>query len=254
MASKTAPTPGESAPKREAFTYDRLIKTCLARFYPELAAWLVGERPLEVRELDPKVTALQDRTSDKLLWLKFKDQSDLALHVEFQVEGRVNVPARVARYLVLVATSRDFKQSGARLGSYVVYLDRRTYRADPGRFELPGGPGTTLLATYNVVKLWELDPRPLLELESPGLCPFVPLHHGDPVELLIESKKRIVEAPESMVSGSVKQDLLMILGGLAGRVIGDRNLIARLFEEVRALGDNLFFDLIREEGLHEGIA
>jgi len=35
---------------------------------------------------------------------------------------------------------------------------------------------------------------------------------------LIESKKRIVEAPESMVSGGAKQDLLMILGGLAGRV------------------------------------
>jgi hypothetical protein len=66
---------------------------------------------------------------------------------------------------------------------------------------------------------------------------------GKPVELLVESRRRILEAPDSLISHHGKQDLLLILGALAARVIEDRRLIQRLLMEVQQMGDKLFFDL-----------
>jgi hypothetical protein len=241
-------------PPREPFSYDRMIKSCVSHFHLEIAAWLTGERPLEVREVDAQLAAAEERSADKLLWLTFHGKPDIALHLEFQVEGRKDMPERMARYLLLAGTTKAVKERGARLASFVVYLDRRTYhREDPGSFELPAAPGTSLRATYGVVKLWELDPGPILEAESPALCPFAPLLRGDPRELLVKSREKIVKASGALVPPGVKQDMLLLLGGLAGRVIEDRGFIQSVLSEIRDMGDNVFFDLIQEQAMEKGI-
>lgn len=154
---------------------------------------------------------------------------------------------------MLACTRKAIQERKAELASFVVYLDRRTYREDPGFFELPAVRGTSLRAAYSVVKLWELDPGPILSGKSPGLCPFAPLLRGDPRELLIKSREMIVQAPGSLVSPGVKQDLLLLLGGLAGRVIEDRGFIQSVLSEIRDMGDNVFFDLIQEQAMEKGI-
>jgi hypothetical protein len=241
-------------PRKEPFSYDRMIKACMSPFHLEMAAWFLGERPIEVREVDTRLAAAEERSVDKLLRVKFHGKPDIALHVEFQVEGRKDIPERMARYLVLAGTTRAVKERGSRLSSFVVYLDRKTYREDPGFFELPAAAGTSLRAVYGVVKLWELDPGPILGGRSPALCPFVPLFRGDPRELLVESREKIIRAPESLAPSAVKQDLLLLLGGLAGRVIQDRDFIRTVLSEIRDMGDNVFFDLIEEQAMEKGRA
>jgi len=104
------------------------------------------------------------------------------------------------------------------------------------------------LVSYKVVKLWEQDPATVLRLESPGLCPFAPLMAGNPVDLVLKSQERIVAAPEALASAETKRELLTILAGLSAKVIRDRSLIRKLFSEIRLMGENYFFDLIRQEG------
>ena len=58
--------------------------------------------------------------------------------------------------------------------------------------------GTSHIATYTVVKLWEEDPGEILAMRSPGLCPFVPLMRGEPRKLFVESRKKIEGAPEAV--------------------------------------------------------
>ncbi|MBI4601308.1 MAG: hypothetical protein HY721_05025 [Planctomycetes bacterium] len=238
----------------DPFPFDRRLKVCLQHFYPDVAAWLLKERPVSVREVDPKVLAVQERTSDKLLWVELAGKPDVALHVEFHTEGRGSVPEQTARFLLLAGLAKEVRERGARLASFVVYLDRKTYREDPGRFELPAAGRTSLVATYEVVKLWELDPRPILELESPGLCPLVPLMRGDPKELLVKSAEKIRKASPKAVPERVKRDLLSILAVFSARVIEDRELVRRVTQEVWRMGDNWLIDEIREEGLIQGRA
>jgi predicted transposase YdaD len=233
--------------------YDRVLKAGLSWFSGELAAWLLGQRPREVHALDPAVRVVESRSTDALLHLVFADRPDMVLHCELQLEGRSDMPRRMACYLALTAGAEALKNPGAELASVVVYLDRRTYREDPGCFQLAGALGTSLVATYKVVKLWEEDPGPILALENPALCPFVPLMAGNPEELLVQSRQRILEARDSVVPPEAKRELLVILGVLAGRTIADRALLKKLLMETVKMGDNAYIDLLLEQGEARGL-
>lgn len=238
-----------TGPQKEPIRYDWLIKAALRRYYPELATWLVGERPLVVEEVETALAVASIRFADKLLSLRFRSRPPLLLHVEFQTEGDMEMPERIAQYLALIlGTLKVPKHKGTEPACVVVYLDRQSYLDDPGRLNLRGALGLKLELSYRVIKLWELDPELLLRFESPGLCPFVPLMAGNPIDLVLKSQQKIVNAPERLASAETKRELLTVLGGLATRVIKDRELIIRLFSEIRLMGENYFFDLIRKEG------
>jgi len=158
-------------------SYDWLIKALLRRFYPELAAWLVGERPESVEEIDAANAVAAARFSDKLLCLRFRDK-----------------PAK--------APSRR------------VSIGRRRGHAT----ENDGVPGVH---------------QSILVLESPDLCPFVPLLRGDPKDLFVLSKEKIEKAPESEFSEDVKRDLLSSMAVLATRVIEDQGFLRRCISDVR---------------------
>ena len=146
-----------SSPAADPNPFDRRIKSFVGLFPAELVAWLLKEKPLEVLAVDPNIALTEERRSDKLIVAVLPGQSPVMLHVDFQTEGRRNVPERMARFQLLAASSKEARDRGARLASFVVYLDRKTYRNDPGRFELPAVSGTSHVATYTVDKLWEED-------------------------------------------------------------------------------------------------
>jgi uncharacterized protein DUF4351 len=81
---------------------------------------------------------------------------------------------------------------------------------------------------------------------------------GNPKELLVKSRQRILDAPESVLSPGTKGDLLMILSGLASRVIEDKLLLENLKAEVRKMAHNKnyifesLFDEAHVLGLEEG--
>jgi len=154
--------------------------------------------------------------------------------------------------LMMQRVLRTPQHEQSRPASVVVYLDRKLYREDPGRLEIEGEMNTSLRCTYRVVKLWTVDPEPILAKDAPGLWPFVPLMNGNPAELLVKSKERIVGAPESVATLESKKELLAVLGGLASRVIGDRGVLDHLIREITDMGENYVFDRLIEMGREQG--
>jgi len=73
-----------------------------------------------------------------------------------------------------------------------------------------------------------LPPEPILEMESPGLCPFLPLMDGKPEDLVIRSVTKIRAAPEAVASAEEKRDLLQVLASLAGRVITNMDQLTEM--------------------------
>ena len=232
--------------------FDRRIKSFVGLFPAELVAWLLKEKPLEVLAVDPNIALTEERRSDKLIVAVLPSKSPVLVHVDFQTEGRRNVPERMARFQLLAASSKEAKERGARLASFVVYLDRKTYRNDPGRFELAAVSGTSHVATYTVIKLWEEDPGEILAFERPGLCPFLPLMRGEAKELFVESRRKIESTPEALLSESTRRMLLAAMTVLSGRVIEDRGFLNQCITEVKAMGDNWVIDELQRRGKEEG--
>jgi predicted transposase YdaD len=238
----------------ESFRYDWLIRANFGRFARDLAAWLLGEPPLETVAIESGLAVASARFADKILDVRFRGRPSVLLHVEFQVGGDPDMPERMAEYLALVlGVLKSPEHKGKRFAAAVVYLDRKTYREDPGSLEIEGELGLRFSIHYQVVKLWEVDPAPILAMESPGLCPFVPLMRGNPLDLLVQSKERILRTSEERAGFEAKKDLLAVLAGLATRVVADRDALARTVREIRAMGENFVFDLLFQEGKEAGL-
>ena len=164
---------GGDAPKSEPpeISYDKLIKTGLRAHYGDVVEWLVKARPLEVRTLDPVQATTVERLGDKLWEARFEDQPGLLLHVEWQLESdRKLMPVRMLQFAALVLELLQLEENkGKRFLGVVVYLDRKTFSGDPGGLLEELYPGKLISYAYEVLKLWEMDPEPVLESQSPGL-------------------------------------------------------------------------------------
>jgi predicted transposase YdaD len=247
MAQANDPERGETV---EHHVIDRFLKALLPHLQVELVTWLAGERPLEVRALNTTLATVEERAGDQVLWARFAARPSLLLHLEFHLQGRIDVPERITQYIALEVRTKQFKVSGAQLACVVVYLDEASYRHDPGFFEVRGALGTSLRAEYRVVKLWEEDPHAILGLADPGLCVFGPLLHGDAKELCVQSSQRI---QRSGLPEGLKRDLLAMLSVLAARKLSDRAFLRRFLLEIKDMGSNYVIDLLLEEGMEKGL-
>jgi predicted transposase YdaD len=234
--------------------YDKALRRLLARHAADVAGWLLGKRPVEVRQEETAFAVFTGRSSDKLLDVRLDERTSVLLHVELQTGGDHDMPQRMSEYLVwLAGVLKRPEHQGKRLASVVVYLDRECYSPDPGLMKLDGELGSSIRISYGVVRLWELDPGPLLALAAPGVLPFVPLMAGKPVELLLKSQEQILAAPEALAGGERKRELLAIQAILASRVIKDPDYLKKLCSEIQRMGENYFLDLLRQEGMAIGL-
>jgi len=241
------------APAEKPLSYDKLIKAFVKRYYAELGEWLLGERPESVEEDETTYALASARGEDKHLCLRFKDKPGMFLHLELQLRGDVTMPQRITEYVgfSLEAILRALER-GLSPAVLVVYLDREHYREDPGRFDLVGALSFQVHTTYKVVKLWEHSPEPILEMESPGLCPFLPLMRGQPEDLVIRSLQKIRNAPEEVASAEEKRDLLLALRAMARRVIKDMSVIEAILSDPELLEGDPFYQKGQKEGREEG--
>ena len=178
----------EEKTKIRPTSFDSLIKATLKPYYADLATVLLGERPVEVSMEDPGLAVVLSRGMDQLLHLKFKNRPSILLHFEFQADGDNEMPERINEYLGLVIRNEKLlRKLGIRPACVVLYLYEDGYRHDPGFLLVGGEFGLTLHLTYKVIKLWELDPAPILALNSPGLSPLVPLRVQQEIIPLQES-------------------------------------------------------------------
>lgn len=170
------------------------------------------------------------------------------------MEGDDSMPLRMTAYLAHVAKTLTLALTeGLKPACAVIYLHKESYREDPGYFELDGELDLKVFVRYKVIKLWEEAPERILEMENPGLCPFLPLMAGNPDELLVKSLEKIKKTPETVASAETKRDLLAVLGALASKVIAKKDFLRKLLSELRIMGDNWFLDEIRDEGVQIGL-
>ena len=78
------------------------------------------------------------------------------------------------------------------------------------------GEQKTVEFTYRVVRVWEQPRQPVIEQRLAGLYPLLPLMKGeageDPKQVLQQS----IEAVKEVEDKSLQQDLLAVMGILAG--------------------------------------
>jgi predicted transposase/invertase (TIGR01784 family) len=234
--------------KRPPDPYDRLIRFLMQKFSRDLATWLLGEGVREVREVDTVLSSSAKRFTDIVTLVTMEKETSRLLHVEFQIAGSKKIPRRFLEYAALLfqkLEKPEFKES--LLQCAVIYLDRSLYRKDTGRFHYQG-PWTEMLFTYRVIEIWNVDPEPILAMESPGLCPFVPLMRGNPGELMLKSYKRIISTPDELVSAEVKAELCTALGEFSERVIKDTKTLEKCYSEIEKMAGGYFYNRARGEG------
>ena len=247
---------GQKKETRKELTtsYDRIIKAGLQSHYGDVATWLLGVRPVDVRTVDTSLVTPVERLADKILAVRLRGRPAMLLHIEFQLRGGPEMPKRMAQYAALILDLLDAPEHmGKEFASVVVYLDRKTYREDPGYIDRLLSPGVELRFSYRVVKLWEVDPEPILRLQAPGLWPFIPLMRGEPKQLLEKSREKILAAPDRILSLEAKHRLLLVQSGLATRVLEDLDVTRSLLSEIQTMGEKYLFEMIEEQGLQKGL-
>jgi hypothetical protein len=244
----------ERVQEPERRDFDGLMRATFMSHAADLAAWILGERPVRAGTAGTALATVIQRATDKLLDVEPRSGPPLLLHVEIQTRGDRDMPRRMTEYLaMLLKVLESPEHEGKQFGAVVVYLDRVTYREDQGRLRLEGVLGFRLLVRYKVIKVWEEDPETFLGTRSPALWTLAPLARGNPKENYVKSKELILGAPEEVLSQGAKSDILFILDSFASLTIEDAEFLRKSYLEVHRMRRNYLLDFAREEGMEEGM-
>jgi predicted transposase YdaD len=131
------------------------------------------------------------------------------LHVEFQTltqkgEPSEELPVRMATYALLVLNRYGILPDQV----LILLKDTAATRRVPDRFERG-----RVRVEYEVVRLWEQDPQPVLQSGLVGLMPLVPLMAGQSLEVLLEQSTEVIQA--GVQSSQQRNEVLAVAGLLA---------------------------------------
>jgi predicted transposase YdaD len=225
--------------------FDRFTKELFRESGKELVAWLTGVTPLEVEPVRTELVIAEARQADEIVRVRLPgDPSRVRyLHVEVQTRGHRDMPRRMREYWSRAERILSEQPRGkgtrkgraakleVRLSSFVVYLSRKTYRADPGKFRYRDEFGTACLFCYRVIKIWELDPATVYRLRTPSLVPWAPLMKtADPVATMIKSREIIRAWNPSLVPAEKKASLQAALAVFSGLVIENMDMLSELLK------------------------
>ncbi len=138
--------------------FDSTCKFIAENFSEDIATWLLG-KPVTLTKIEPSELSVEPIRADSLILLESKKQ---ILHIEFQVDPKLDVPFREADYRLRL--HRIFPDKSVR--QIVIYL-RKTNSplVYQDKFQIDG-----MCHRYEVIRLWECDVEQFLHL--PGLLPF----------------------------------------------------------------------------------
>ena len=234
-------------------SYDKLIKAFIRRYPAAIGEWLFGERPVRAGQMETTHALAASRTCDKFLRFEFKSRPGVFLHFEVQLRGDGTMPARMTEIFGFsLAAILEAVNEGLQPASVVLYLDRRHYIEDPGHFDLIGDLSFRTFASYKVLKLWEISPEPILRMESPGLCPFVPLMRGKTEDLVLRSVDKIRKAPEGEATMADKRLLISVLRAFARRVMQNNEILEAILSEPEFYESDPLYKRGKREGKEEG--
>jgi predicted transposase YdaD len=214
-------------------SFDNLCKH-LAETYPDrFASWVLGQPVSSVRVLKTEL-GIEPVRADSVTFIQAQQQ---ILHLEFQVklDSTPPLPLRMLDYWV-----RLYRLYGVPVTQVIVLL------RPPGEgtvIETAFQVGTTY-HQYSVLKLWEQDPKPLLD--DLALLPLAPLAASvDPDGLLRQVAERLstIEAPQ-------RKELSACIELMAGLRF-KKALIRQLFRE-DLMRESVIYQDILEQGLQKG--
>ncbi|UFP96461.1 hypothetical protein [Gloeobacter morelensis] len=103
-----------------------------------------------------------------------------------------------------------------------------------------------------VVRLWELDPAPVLASGLVGLMPLVPLMAGQDLELLLERSTEVIQA--EVQSAEERNEVLAVTGLLAS--LKDERVVEQFFRTrsiMSLLSETPLFQALTQERVQEAI-
>jgi predicted transposase YdaD len=169
--------------------FDTSLQGLAALYSRHFLEWLRGPEAVWLQELNSVIVA-QQRRADFLIRYLNEDERERMLHIEFQTiaqqgDPQIELPVRMVTYATF-----SLNRYGVVPDQVLVLLkDTAANRRVPNFFAQG-----RLRIEYEVVRLWEIDPTPLLESGLVGLMPLVPLMAGESLEQLLEQAAEVIEA------------------------------------------------------------
>ncbi len=215
-------------------SYDNLCKYLVEQHPADFARWLL---PVEVTEAQVLKTELsvEPIRADAVTFLQTANR---ILHLEFQTtpESDPPLPLRMLDYWV-----RLHRQYRCPITQVIVFLKRTNVEAvftEEFRAE-------NIWHRYQVVRLWEQDPAPLLT--NPALLPLATLAKTESPFTLLQQVADKVDNIEETSSRQTLSTSVQILAGLRF----DKELIRRIFTK-DMIRESVIYQEILQEGLQQG--
>ncbi|HMY74927.1 MAG TPA: hypothetical protein PLQ88_24125, partial [Blastocatellia bacterium] len=211
---KTQPAKSE---QRES---DNLCKRLAEQYPQQFARWLFGVKSGTVKVEKTELRRTPVHADSVLL----SSESE-AMHTEFQTtrKSRVPLPLRMLDYYVGLKRQKPH----LRIRQVLIVL-KETQTEIPDRYE-----DEFTSHRYQVVKMWEQDPKELLQNE--GLLPLATLCRTESGEKLLAE---VADKVSQIKSPERRREVLSLSRVLAG-VRYDKNLIYRILKESDMLEESV---------------
>ncbi len=232
--------------------FDSVSKFLIHHYPDDFARFTLGRDDVEVVEvIDPEQLTVEARQTDSLLRVRLGGKEGL-VHTEFQTTDSTHppMPQRMAGYI-----GRALEQHGLPVFSSVIYLRPDAGRRDPGHY-FQEHPGHRILIEYKVLRLSELEGRPILAAGPAGLLPLAPLMQppaGQTGEAwLRECVQAVLARP---LAESIRGNLVGGLSVLSGLVYAPEVIAAILLKEgiMDLIRESSFAQYLTQQAREEGI-
>ena len=214
-------------------SFDNLCKLLSEKHPTRFASWVLGASQVSVEVLKTELS-IEPIRADSVTFLRLQGQ---LLHLEFQTKLESNPPLSLRMLDYWVRLYRLYRLPITQV--VVLLLPPADQTAIETAFVAP-----TTRHEYRVVRLWEEDPK--LLLNDPALLPLAPLAAAsDPQDLL----QRVVQQVNQL-EPTQRQEVSTYTQILAGLKF-EKDLIRQLFRE-DMMRESVIYQEILEEGQQEG--
>jgi predicted transposase/invertase (TIGR01784 family) len=214
--------------------YDNICKYLVEEYPAEFVRWLSGEETNDIQILKTELSVEPIR-ADSLTLLQTANQ---ILHLEFQTVPTSNpsLPLRMLDYWVRLKRLYDCP-----IQQVVIFLKATTSEeVFIDQFE-----DTNTQHRYQVIRLWEQDPAPLLA--NSALLPLATLARADSPRILLEQVAAQIDRIEEPSQKGSLSACVEVLAGLRF----EKNLIRQLLRE-EVMRESVIYQDILQKGLDEG--
>ena len=227
--------------------FDVVTQDIIHRFPEDVLQLIMNRTDIEYLDhIETDFATVEKREMDSLIKVLLNKELVL-IHCEFQV-GDSTVKDMVRRNVGYLG--RCYEKYGLPIFSHVIYLRPNAGLKDPGGYRQDVA-GYNFIVEYKVVRLIEIDGQSILELQQPGLIPFLPLMKPPTGLNPIQWMHRCVETTKSLPLDSPTRANLLVGMWIMDGIVNERQPIANLFQEDIMQESTVYQNIIRK-GIEQG--